>query len=236
MHFPDLMKRTLTASMMVVSVGLWLFACAIIPWAFFLGIAVLMGISLYEWANISKIKPSQLRYWGFLGIILGFMAWIRMYQIGHIWNTMWTLACAMFSDVMAYFGGRIFQGPKLCPRISPSKTYAGAICSLILAPFCTMFVFNLVGMKLCGGPSIWSGAVFWFAWPFFLCLCIAAQMGDLLESVAKRFYGVKDSGTWLPGHGGLLDRLDSILSVFVAWVFIYDVVIPLYGYVRHMAS
>jgi phosphatidate cytidylyltransferase len=161
---------------------------------------------------MSKNSTGGLKYWGFIGILFGFLAWGYIHQTSGIYGTIYILLSALSSDMLAYFGGRIIQGPKLCPRISPSKTYAGAISSLVLGPPCAMVLLNV----LTYAPYSW------FDWRIITALCIAGQMGDLLESSAKRFYGVKDSGNWLPGHGGLLDRLDSVLAMaMVLAVFLW---------------
>ena len=98
------------------------------------------------------------------------------------------------SDSGAYAAGRLVGGPKLAPAISPSKTWSGAAGGLVSA--------SLVG--LCFGRPLLGTA-----------LAAAAQVGDLFESGAKRRFGVKDSGTLIPGHGGLLDRLDGLMAATV---------------------
>ncbi|MGZ8347617.1 MAG: phosphatidate cytidylyltransferase, partial [Allosphingosinicella sp.] len=110
---------------------------------------------------------------------------------------------AVFTDTGAYFVGRTIGGPKIAPAISPSKTWAG-------------LAGGMVGAALFGGLAAW-----WFQLePLFLWLGgpmgLIAQAGDLYESWVKRRAGVKDSGTILPGHGGVLDRLDGLLAVALA--------------------
>jgi phosphatidate cytidylyltransferase len=107
------------------------------------------------------------------------------------------------TDIGGYFAGRGIGGPKLWPRVSPKKTWAGAIGG---------FVASLVvagGLAALGlgktGPILLLGAAF----------SIASQLGDLFESAVKRRFGVKDSSHIIPGHGGLLDRLDGFVAVIV---------------------
>ena len=105
------------------------------------------------------------------------------------------------TDIAAYFGGRHFGGPKLWPRVSPRKTWSGALSGLaaaILAGGAT------IGIARAGSP--WAGLI--LAAP----LSIAAQAGDLFESAVKRRFGVKDSGHIIPGHGGVLDRVDGLFA------------------------
>ena len=112
----------------------------------------------------------------------------------------WVLAVTIATDVLAYFAGRSIGGPKLAPRISPNKTWAGLIGGVIggaLAGYGVFWLFDA------GAPFQWLGAP----------MAVVAQLGDLYESWEKRRAGIKDSGTLLPGHGGVLDRLDGMLAV-----------------------
>ncbi|MBM3562042.1 MAG: CDP-archaeol synthase [Alphaproteobacteria bacterium] len=115
------------------------------------------------------------------------------------------------TDIFAYFGGRLIGGPKLWPRVSAGKTWSGTIT-------------GVVSGALLGLGAVYFGAGPQFAiWPvFMLGLAIAAfsQMGDLFESSVKRRFGVKDSSRLIPGHGGVMDRLDGFIfaSVFAAAV------------------
>lgn len=112
----------------------------------------------------------------------------------------WTLALVWMCDMGAYFVGRLVGGPRLAPAISPNKTWAGLAGGVIAA---SAFAAAL-------------HAYFGLPWRLTLAtplLAIASQGGDLFESWLKRRAGVKDSGTMLPGHGGLLDRLDGLVPV-----------------------
>jgi len=112
----------------------------------------------------------------------------------------WTLAIVWATDIGAYFSGRTFGGPKLAPKSSPNKTWSGLIGGMIAAEAVGIgltFVLH-VPMRL----AVLAGI-----------LAVAAQMGDLFESQMKRRAGVKDSGKLLPGHGGVMDRLDGCVPV-----------------------
>ncbi|HXP12806.1 MAG TPA: phosphatidate cytidylyltransferase, partial [Stellaceae bacterium] len=116
----------------------------------------------------------------------------------------WLLALVWASDIAAYAVGRALGGPKLAPRLSPNKTWAG-------------FFGGLAGAGLVGVASASiTHAPAALLLPVSLALGLAAQAGDLLESLAKRHYGVKDAGQLIPGHGGLLDRIDSLLAAALA--------------------
>jgi phosphatidate cytidylyltransferase len=119
----------------------------------------------------------------------------------------WLFAVVWGADIMAYFGGRLIGGPKLWPRISPGKTWSGFWVG----------VFSGAGAGLLAAPVASSPlALFCLG----LCAAIVAQGGDLFESALKRRSGVKDSGHLIPGHGGLMDRLDGFIAaaVFVACI------------------
>jgi len=115
----------------------------------------------------------------------------------------WVFIVTWATDILAYFAGRSIGGPKLAPRISPNKTWAG-------------LVGGVVGAGLLG----WATAAYFEMEPIFHWLGapmgVVAQAGDLYESWVKRRAGVKDSGAMLPGHGGVLDRLDGLLAVALA--------------------
>lgn len=114
----------------------------------------------------------------------------------------WVFAVTWATDIFAYFAGRSIGGPKLAPRISPNKTWAGLIGGIAGAGafgWLVAWYFEL------GTPFLWIGAA----------MGVVAQAGDLYESWEKRRAGVKDSGGLLPGHGGVLDRLDGLLAVAI---------------------
>lgn len=122
-------------------------------------------------------------------------------QPGGVWWVLVLTGIIAASDTGAFYAGKMFGKKKLCPGISPGKTVEGAVGGLFLGVLTGML---LMGWFFPGLELVLSAAL------SFLLVCVGV-MGDLLESAIKRFAGVKDSGTWLAGHGGLLDRGDSIL-------------------------
>ena len=120
-------------------------------------------------------------------------------------------------DTAAMFGGRAFGGAKLAPAISPGKTRSGAIAGVVggalVAPLFTMLVFPRVGIDLALIPAIIMAVI----------LAAVGQAGDLVESLFKRQAGVKDSSALIPGHGGILDRLDSLYFVIPAATICYRI-------------
>jgi phosphatidate cytidylyltransferase len=119
----------------------------------------------------------------------------------------WLMLVTWTTDIFAYFAGRSIGGPKLAPKISPNKTWAGLIG-------------GMAGAALVGAGAAWLLSIgepfFWLGAP----MGLLAQLGDLYESRVKRKLGVKDSGALLPGHGGVLDRLDGLLPVVLATLIV----------------
>jgi phosphatidate cytidylyltransferase len=118
-------------------------------------------------------------------------------------TVLWLLAAVWANDIAAYGVGRAVGGPKLAPRLSPNKTWAGFIGGVAAAGL----IGALCALASGADPAALAGVS--------LLLGVAGQLGDLAESWAKRHFGVKDSGRLIPGHGGLLDRVDGLLAASV---------------------
>lgn len=125
------------------------------------------------------------------------LVWLRL---DSVWPVLFVVAVVVASDSTAYLTGRLFGGPKLAPRISPGKTWSGSVGGLVGAVLCGCLIAALSGLGGVATAAVWGGV-----------LGVVAQAGDLAESAMKRALGVKDSGTLLPGHGGLLDRFDGLV-------------------------
>lgn len=125
-----------------------------------------------------------------------------------ILGLLWMFAVVWATDIAAYFTGRTFGGPKLCPPISPKKTWSG-------------FIGGVVAAALGGMLVAWAGQKFGLTLPFgflgtaviSIVASVASQVGDLGESALKRHCNVKDSSHLIPGHGGVMDRLDGFWAV-----------------------
>jgi phosphatidate cytidylyltransferase len=145
----------------------------------------------------------------------GGVLWISLPCIALLWlaadpnigrpTVLWILALVWATDIGAYAAGRALGGPRLAPRVSPNKTWAGLAGGVVCAAAAGAVTALLLGSSAMGAVVPLSGA-----------LAVVAQAGDLVESVAKRRFGVKDSSGLIPGHGGLLDRLDGMLAVIPA--------------------
>ena len=168
---------------------------------------LLVGM-LVEWFNMNKktvfqsLKGISIFLSGalYIAIAVGFLLSWR-HQPGLI---LWLLSIVWATDIGAYFVGSYFGGPKLAPRISPRKTWSGFIGGTVFGMAAGWALSSYAGVAI---PLSLFGTL--------LIVSVAAQIGDLIESGVKRYFDVKDSGNIIPGHGGLLDRLDSLLLVAI---------------------
>ncbi len=120
-------------------------------------------------------------------------------------TVVWVVVVVAAADIGGYFGGRLIGGPKLWPRVSPKKTWAGVVGGLALAAVAGM----AFGWAAVGGGAAWLALVA-------AAVALVSQAGDLAESAVKRHFGVKDAGRLLPGHGGALDRFDGLAPAVIA--------------------
>jgi phosphatidate cytidylyltransferase len=166
------------------------------------GVVILWGLSKLEDIDDSILTAISLPYVACGGAS---MIWIRNNNENGFEVVILLLSIVFAMDIGAYAVGRTIGGPKMAPRISPGKTWSGLIGGAICAGCVGVIASVLFDM----------GSVFLLA-AIGSILGLLAQCGDLVESALKRRYGAKDSGTIIPGHGGLLDRFDGFLTVFPA--------------------
>ncbi len=170
-------------------------------------------ILLWEWRGISGGNGGWMAA-GCIYVIApaAALVWLRLDPAQGRETVYWVMAAIWATDIGAYAAGRTFGGPKLAPAISPKKTWSGLIGGIACAACIGAGTAALLGKST--------------AWPLALAsggLAIVGQAGDLLESALKRRFGVKDASRLIPGHGGLLDRVDGLLPAaflvaIVHWV------------------
>ncbi len=148
----------------------------------------------------------------YIGWLLSHYVSLRGLENGREW-VLFALVVTFASDTAAYFVGRAWGRHKMAPNISPKKSWEGAAGGLAGAVIAGVLLATLPGL-----PLGYAAAV-----PLALAVSVFGQVGDLFESMYKRYNGIKDSGKWLPGHGGFLDRMDSIL--FAGAVVYYYVIL-----------
>jgi phosphatidate cytidylyltransferase len=197
----DLAIRTVTGGMMIAMALIAAYAGGTV---FAFAVAAVATLMFYEWTRIAKGWGAGWYVSGFIYALLPALAllWIRERDAHGLYLLVWAFIVTWSTDIGAYFAGRSFGKRKLAPTISPNKTVEGLFGGIAAA-------------TLCGGAWALTTGLGIALLALAPVLAIAAQAGDLFESGMKRRAGVKDSGTWLPGHGGALDRLDGLVPVAV---------------------
>jgi phosphatidate cytidylyltransferase len=185
--------------------------------AFFLFVLGVAAITLFTKRPLVETLPAAgISASGFILVVFPLSYAVRLHGLGEQGPLMLLFAMVIIwvGDTAAYFVGRSFGKYKLAPHLSPSKTWEGTVASFlgslvvafVFARFMTVPLGHLLGMAAVGN--------------------VAGQVGDLLESAYKRSAGIKDSGSILPGHGGVLDRIDALILaipvVWYYWVLIYS--------------
>jgi phosphatidate cytidylyltransferase len=186
--------------------------CVALGW---LTLAAVIGLLALIWIALLAKDGRSWAAAGFIYAVAALVASILLRQdpVNGFAAVMFVLLVVWATDIGGYFAGRSIGGPKLWPRVSPKKTWAGALGSFF-ASLAVAGGFAALGLGK-AIPLLALGAV----------LSVLSQAGDLFESAVKRRFGVKDSSQLIPGHGGLMDRLDGfIAAVVAAWII---------GFLRH---
>ncbi len=188
-------------------------ACIVLPLT---ALAAALAARLTRWSDRSLDIAFGVLY---LGLPAMTLIWLRHDPGGRGWVT--TLLAATWSaDIFAFVAGNILKGPRLWPRFSPNKTWSGFFFGLAGA-IVSALVVSALGIGG-GGPGLRLAA------PVGLAVGLATMAGDLWESILKRRFGVKDSGDLIPGHGGLMDRVDGLMFAVLV-VAVLRLAIPVHG-------
>jgi len=193
-------ERLIVARVVAGAVALALAAL----WALHDSIAGVVAALILGAAVVGWIAGGRQGIWAaagvlYAGALVASVGLLRVSPSFGMASILWLFAVVWGADIAAYFAGRLIGGPRLWPRVSPGKTWAGAIVGA--------FAGAVLGLML----AAWTNrlaALFWLG----LATAIVSELGDLFESALKRRFGVKDSSGLIPGHGGLMDRLDAFTS------------------------
>ncbi len=188
-------------------------------WPFLVLIAVAALLSFYEFASLvlagSRKYLHLLFVLAYLPVSYASYVYLRFGFAEGAWLALAVLLCVWASDIGAYVAGKTIGGPKLIPSLSPKKTWAGLagamLCSalaLLILHFASGYLTPYIKADIGLGPGDVA-----FVFVAGLALGATGQAGDLLVSFYKRRVGAKDTGNLIPGHGGLLDRIDALLLV-----------------------
>ncbi len=170
-------------------------------------VIAIAGVALLATVSVACGRTNQDRLWTLFGffyatVIAYFPSFLRELPQNGLTNILWVFAVVWATDIAAYFTGRTFGGPKLWQRVSPNKTWSGFFGGLLAG----MGAGVIIVVFLQGGQAHFS----WFFVALFSAIAsILSQGGDLAESALKRHFGIKDSSSLIPGHGGAMDRLDG---------------------------
>jgi len=163
---------------------------------------IIAGLGI-EWALLwrARTRPQTGQAMLPAGLVYIALTWLSLFILrgteGGLANVLFLMAVVWAGDIGAYAAGRAIGGPRLAPSVSPGKTWSGAIGGTL----CAIAAGLAVARQHLPQAALLA-----------LGLSVVAQVGDLLESAVKRHFGAKDSGKLIPGHGGLLDRLDGVLA------------------------
>ena len=199
----ELIKRILS-SIVLIPVSLFFIIKGSFLFLFFISICML--ITSYEWHMMTKKKSYNI--FGFIFLIFSFYSIFKLrndFNGDYYYLLIVTMICVS-TDIGGYIFGKLFKGPKIT-KISPKKTYSGMIGSFLLS---IIFINFLLSSSNLIKPIVLTKETF----IFILLVSAVSQIGDIMISYFKRLSKIKDTGKILPGHGGLLDRIDGMIFAF----------------------
>ncbi len=204
----NLLLRTIT-SIILLSLVIWVFFLG--DWAVYF---LTISMTLLSCKELMKMVNNKIIFTllTMIMVLIPYSALIHLYSLDHN-IVLWLLTCIWATDIAAYFTGKTCGKKKICSMISPNKTWAGLVGGLIASSVSGFIIAYFLTLPY----------QFFFLGPI---VTITAQIGDFFESGIKRIYHCDDSGSILPGHGGILDRMDGI--IFTAPIFALLVDIWLY--------
>lgn len=196
------MNNFLTRTLVGSAVGVVVIAATVAGWWAFYALLATIGV-LAVW-ELARLKAGRWSVW----IVISLLLLGLFYYLWGAWSVLWYIFIIWASDVGAYLVGTAVGRHKLAPKVSPHKTWEGAVGGLLAGVAMGIWAADVQGHEV----WLWIGLA--------VTAVVTGILGDLGESVLKRRAGVKDSSRLLPGHGGVLDRFDSLLFS-APFVFIY---------------
>ena len=214
-------EKRIYSSIIIIPISLFFLIKGSVYFTFFL--SILFVATSYEWINMCKKKVIN-KILGIIFLIISFYLAYQLRNISGIDSFLLIVLICIFTDIGGYIFGKFFKGPKLI-KISPNKTYAGTFGGFLLAVIASLvfssyvnsnllFIFTLEFLELTTNYEI----IFLI---FVLIISLISQIGDLIISYFKRLAKVKDTGKIIPGHGGILDRIDGLIfAIPISYLFI----------------
>ena len=191
----ELTKRILSS---IVLIPITLFFIIKGSYLFIFFILICLSAIIYEWHMMSKKKP--YRIFGFIFLFLSFYSICKLRIDNDYWFLLSVTIICVSTDIGGYVFGKIFRGPKLT-KFSPNKTYAGMTGGYLLSIISVIFLDNF-------------NEEFQIKWFIVILISTISQLGDIIISYFKRLSKIKDTGKIIPGHGGLLDRVDGMIFAY----------------------
>ena len=197
----ELQKRILS-SIVLIPIAIFFIVKGTVFFAFFLGLFFL--VTSYEWLKMCK-KNHLMKFLGIIFLLFSFYSSFYIRENSGLSLFLFIILICIFTDIGGYVFGNVFKGPKLI-KISPKKTYAGAIGGFLFSLIAALFFMKIIESNFLDVNNLNTFLTV-------LTVSLISQIGDLIISYFKRKAKLKDTSKILPGHGGLLDRVDGLIFV-----------------------
>ena len=197
----ELQKRILS-SIVLIPIAIFFIVKGTVFFAFFLGLFFL--VTSYEWLKMCK-KNHFMKFLGIIFLLFSFYSSFYIRENSGLSLFLFIILICIFTDIGGYVFGNVFKGPKLI-KISPKKTYAGAIGGFLFSLIAALFFMKIIESNFLDVNNLNTFLTV-------LTVSLISQIGDLIISYFKRKAKLKDTSKILPGHGGLLDRVDGLIFV-----------------------
>jgi len=201
----EFIKRVLS-SIILIPITLYFILKGSYLFVFF--ISICFGLIIYEWHMMSKKK--SYRIFGFIFLFISFYTIYKLRIDNDYWFLLFVLTICVSTDIGGYLFGKLFKGPKLT-KFSPNKTFAGMIGGYLFSIISAIVLNNFYYSE--NLPINWV--------IFVILISTISQLGDIIISYFKRLSKIKDTGKIIPGHGGLLDRVDGMIFAFPSSYLIF---------------